>query len=204
MSEPYHRFVFDVKQRRFLGDFEGMYAAETREGFDSWRQDDLDDFHKQVLLRMIQSFDHDSLLDLGCGKGALTARIGRHCSRVVGVDVSPTALDVARKRLPHGEFHALDIEEGDWVQLGEDRRFDLVLCAETLSYLRSWPTVLERVSRIARRCVISLYLPGEPIGFVKTHRDLLTTFERHFALEEAITFTVARQQIVQGVPLVGE
>ena len=36
----YHKYVFDVEKRTFIGDFENMYAHESIEKFDSWHQDD--------------------------------------------------------------------------------------------------------------------------------------------------------------------
>jgi len=53
----------------------------------------------------------NSALDLPCGDGTLTKIFAQHFQRVVGLDVSPTHLAEARKRLPNVEFHESLIEE---------------------------------------------------------------------------------------------
>ena len=41
MEKGYHNFVFDIDNRKFVGEFDKMYKAETTKGFDSWDQDDV-------------------------------------------------------------------------------------------------------------------------------------------------------------------
>ena len=67
--------------------------------------------------------DARSVLDLGCGTGALTAMLapGR---AVTGADPAPAMLDVARKR-PGGE--QVEWVEGDARKLRLDKTFDLVI-----------------------------------------------------------------------------
>ena len=36
----YHKYVFDVNDKKFVGNFEEMYQKESEENFDSWHQDD--------------------------------------------------------------------------------------------------------------------------------------------------------------------
>ena len=64
-----------------------------------------------------------SVLDLGCGTGELTARLGQG-REVVGVDPAAAMLEVARQR-PGGE--RVTWVEADARGLRLDRRFDLVL-----------------------------------------------------------------------------
>ena len=44
------------------------------------------------------------LLDLGCGAGPLSLQLSQHGFRVWGVDLSPALIELARARLPVGEF----------------------------------------------------------------------------------------------------
>lgn len=44
------------------------------------------------------------LLDLGCGAGPLSLRLSQQGFRVWGVDLSPALIELARARLPDGEF----------------------------------------------------------------------------------------------------
>jgi SAM-dependent methyltransferase len=78
------------------------------------------------------------ILDVGCGSGygALVMAIANPGAKVVGIDLSPKSIEVARERLQfHGitncEFHALSIEELPSLGL----QFDYINCDEVLYML---------------------------------------------------------------------
>src|SRR5690348_12609511 len=101
MSEqPYHKYVFDTKNRKFIGDFEKMYANEEKENFDSWQQEDINDLSKQVSLLLMSPHSFSSILDLGCGKGAFTRLLKNNKNKVLGVDISQTAVRKALAKYP--------------------------------------------------------------------------------------------------------
>ena len=71
-----------------------------------------------------------SLLELGCGTGAVLDGLSAVGS-LVGMDISPNMLDVARARLPGVQFIQGDISSFD---LG--RRFDVIVCTyDVLNHL---------------------------------------------------------------------
>ena len=35
----YHKYVFDLAKREFVGDFDKMYQQEVSDNYDSWHQD---------------------------------------------------------------------------------------------------------------------------------------------------------------------
>ncbi|HET9582383.1 MAG TPA: methyltransferase domain-containing protein [Gemmatimonadota bacterium] len=97
-------------------------------------------------LRRIELRDGESILDVGCGTGALLAAVaGRvRASRLAGVDLSPAMLAVARRRL---EGRAL-LVAADAADLPfPDRAFDLVVSTSALHY---WPDPAAGVAEIAR------------------------------------------------------
>lgn len=82
------------------------------------------------------------ILDVGCGSGyaALAMAIANPEAKIVGIDLSPKSVAVARERMQfHGftncEFHAISVEE--LPSLG--MKFDYINCDETL-YLLLNPT----------------------------------------------------------------
>jgi trans-aconitate methyltransferase len=167
VPEPYHRFVYDEDRRVLVGAFEEMYAREEVEGFDSWHEEDLSQNWRRLVLALIAAHPPRSILDIGCGRGAFTARF--EAERILGVDVSETALAKARERLPGAEFRCLRAEELSSI----DERFDLAVCLEMLSFVEDWRGFLCDVSRLADRLVLSLYLtPTPPIGHVKSFDGL--------------------------------
>jgi ubiquinone/menaquinone biosynthesis C-methylase UbiE len=178
MTEPYHRFVYDEDRRVLVGEFEEMYRQEIVEGFDSWHQEDLSPNWRGLVLALICAHEPRSILDVGCGKGVFTARF---CAdRILGLDVSETALAKARERVPHGEFRRLRAEEID--SIGE--HFDLAVCLEMLSYVQEWRRFLDELSTVARRLVVSLYLPPTPpIGYITSFDELREGIGQQWKIE---------------------
>jgi 2-polyprenyl-3-methyl-5-hydroxy-6-metoxy-1,4-benzoquinol methylase len=77
------------------------------------------------------------VLDVGCGYATTSARIETMGNRVTGIESSPQAVAVARRRL--AEVVELDLQQIDdvWAALGA-RRFDAILFADVLEHL-AWP-----------------------------------------------------------------
>jgi len=82
----------------------------------SWLPDDLSG--KQVL-------------DAGCGTGAFSIACARRGARVVGIDLSPSLIDIARQRTPAEMKNNMTFLAGD--MLGAERhRFDYVVAVDSL------------------------------------------------------------------------
>ncbi|HEV7628373.1 MAG TPA: class I SAM-dependent methyltransferase [Streptomyces sp.] len=59
------------------------------------------------------------ILDLGCGTGLPTARqLADAGHRVIGIDLSPGMLQLARENVPEGDFRRMDISEVEKHDLG--------------------------------------------------------------------------------------
>jgi SAM-dependent methyltransferase len=83
-----------------------------------------------------------SILEIGCGDGALLARLAREGTTVVGVDLEEMAIELAARMFTErglrGEFFTdLKAVEG--------RRFDTVVLAEVLEHLDNAEAMLARV-----------------------------------------------------------
>jgi SAM-dependent methyltransferase len=178
MSQPYHRFVFDIEQRRFVGEFEEMYRREAEEGYDSWHQEDVGGLlDKRLSLTILDGVPAKRVLDMGCGKGAFTSLLVRPGREVVGVDISPTAIEKARERVPEADFRVGTTDDVEAVAPGP---FDLVVAMEILSYVEDWRGALDTFARLGERLYVSLYIPPNPIGFVKTPEDLRDEVSKRF------------------------
>src|SRR5947209_2013368 len=150
MSQPWHRYVFNTDRRAFVGEFESMYQAEAEAGFDSWHQSDPRRLDSQVAALLLQQITFHSAIDLGCGKGLFTASLARRDNRVVGVDISQTAIATAQGQFPDLEWACAGAAE----YLAQSPRVDLVLAREVLSYLEDWREVLARCAEIARYVLV--------------------------------------------------
>jgi ubiquinone/menaquinone biosynthesis C-methylase UbiE len=80
------------------------------------------------------------VLDFGCGAGRLSQALAEHADEVVGVDVSPPMLEVARKLDDTGRCTFVLNERQDLTQF-EDSSFDLVYSELVLQHLP--PTAID-------------------------------------------------------------
>lgn len=77
----------------------GNVAGEYDESFSS----NPDSYQKQVILpniiRMVDPATDDKILDLACGSGFFSEAFGEAGAEVLGVDISPELIEVAKKRI---------------------------------------------------------------------------------------------------------
>ncbi len=100
----------------------------------------------------------DSLLEIGCGEGHQTLAFRELAGQVHGIDVSPTAIERARLRVPDAQFAASDIHGQPW---GDGRgRFDLVVACEVLYYIKDIPATIERMRHLGRACLVTFFAPA--------------------------------------------
>lgn len=200
----YHKYVFDTDARTFVGRFEEMYQREKVANFDSWHQDDSRRLHRKITLDILSAYNFQRIVDIGSGKGTLTHQLKKINNQVLGLDISPTAIDVARARFPDIEFDVADVNNVPWFVDYLARRFgeitaggvDLVFSAECLSYIECWRDLVSELAHRTRFLMISLFLPENPIGFVKSAEDLETEIGRHFEILELIVIKKSRFVIV--------
>ena len=100
-----------------------------------------------------------SLLDVGCGTGVLLAKA--HAldtfAKLVGIDVSPRPLELAREACPSATFRVADVCEAPL-----DERFDLVTCMMTLDLVPD--------EESAARNMAAMVEPGGHLIAVVQHR----------------------------------
>lgn len=81
----------------------------------------------------------ESILDLGCGDGALTAKLVALGVNVVGIDASQSMIDAA-------SLLGLNVRLADMHDFKLDRRFDAVFTNAVLHWTRDIDAVLDRVA----------------------------------------------------------
>ncbi len=103
---------------------------------------------EQTLARM-QLRPRDRLLDVGCGTGALLARLARTHppDQLVGVDPVPEMLSVVRRRLAG----SVELREG-WAERlpFEAQQFDVVVSCNAFHYIRQPVEALREMDRVLR------------------------------------------------------
>ena len=115
-----------------------------------------------------------SVLELGCGEGHQTEYLAKLSDAQYGVDVSPQAVERARKRLPQAQFAATDVFGQPWGDHGTaplDKRFDLVTACEVLYYLSAPEKTLAEMRRLGRCGLVTFFAPAS--GRIGPHLDAI-------------------------------
>jgi len=87
------------------------------------------------LIALLPRKNFGRALDLGCGLGLLSQKLTQRADHVLGIDIAPAAIDIARQR--GAGFSNLAFESGDILDLSPSLNgcFDLVVVADVLYYL---------------------------------------------------------------------
>ncbi len=86
-----------------------------------------------------------TVLCLGCGAGEECGYIkARGAKQVVGMDISQSLINEAKKNYSQLEFHVMDMEKLKF----KDKSFDIVYSSLVLHYIKDWTCVLSEVSRV--------------------------------------------------------
>lgn len=97
------------------------------------------------LVSLLNSQAGESILDLGCGTGHLTAQIAEAGAQVTGVDRSAEMVGAARAAYPNLKFEIADARS-----LAYQSEFDAVFSNATLHWIHEPELVLQGVSRALR------------------------------------------------------
>ena len=146
----YHKYVFNLENRKFIGDFETMYQNESKEIFDSWHQDDIRQLQRKIDLAILQDYNFDKIMDIGCGKGSLTHLLKKKNNYVLGIDISQTAIKFAKERYPDIDFICTDVNK-----------------------IENYNSIVSEMGGG------QFIIPEYPIGFVKSETELVKEIEKN-------------------------
>jgi SAM-dependent methyltransferase len=85
--------------------------------------------------------------DLGCGSGLAASLAARRGATVGGLDAAENLIEIARARLPSGDFRLGDLEDLPF----ESRSFDLVTGFNSFQYAGNPQAALAEARRVTRR-----------------------------------------------------
>jgi SAM-dependent methyltransferase len=106
---------------------------------------------RRLAMSLIRSVHFDSLLDVGCGPGFLLKDIYDSYQNVelVGTDISPIAIEIAKQRNPDARFELLDITKGHI-----DQKFDIVTCMDVIEHIEDDIKALRNLSIMTNKYLI--------------------------------------------------
>ncbi len=100
------------------------------------------------ILEVITPVD-GNVLDVGCHSGTFTqtilTKIGS--KHIYGIDVSRSAIDLAKKRIPYGDFRVGDAQSLPY----KSDFFDAAFCLEMLEHVDDPIAVINEISRVLKK-----------------------------------------------------
>ena len=143
---------------------------------------------------LVERLGPRSVLDAGCGTGRVAIELARRGLDVVGVDLDPSMLEVARAKAPD-----LAWVQGDLAEVDLGRTFDAVVLAGNVMIFLAPGTEAAVVSNLARHLVPGGHLVA---GFsLEPDRLDLATYDRHAAA--AGLALAERSATWEGAPFTG-
>ena len=98
------------------------------------------------LLEFIPKNDEQSILDLGCGTGTLTAQLADLCGRIVGVDASQSMIEKAKE-----EFGNIEFKVCDALSLPFEKEFDVVFSNAVFHWISSHDALLKNIYKVLKQ-----------------------------------------------------
>ena len=151
MSSPNRvRSYFDREARRFDAIYENRKPLIQRV---------MDRFFRGIILRRFQLVCNLAplpgtwtVLDIGCGSGRYAVALCRSgASRVVGLDVAPAMVELARREVERAGFAARsEFLLGDFHDYRSEEEFDVVLAMGYFDYLENPLSHLQRMVAVCR------------------------------------------------------
>ena len=127
--------------------------------------DDLDQYHFEKLHHLLQLVDFDgyrgrSVLEVGCGAGIDLARFAKGGADVTGVDLAPSAIDLARANFSQqGLQGRFEVADGEHLPF-PDNTFDLVYAHGVVQYTANPRQLVDECRRVVKpggRAVFQVY-----------------------------------------------
>jgi ubiquinone/menaquinone biosynthesis C-methylase UbiE len=101
-----------------------------------------------------------TLLDVGCGPGLAARTLAAKIGSIAGIDACDAFIEIARRRLPKGDFRVAEMEALPYA----DHTFDLVTGFNSFQYAASPVNALREGRRVAKPAglvVIAVWGPAE-------------------------------------------
>jgi 2-polyprenyl-3-methyl-5-hydroxy-6-metoxy-1,4-benzoquinol methylase len=105
------------------------------------------------LLEYANSVPHASILEIGCAEGHFTQMLQGICTDITAIDVTPLAIERARKRVKGVDFRVGAIEE-----LKFEKKFDLVICSEVFYYMLDKKKALDKIQSLGKFLLANDYM----------------------------------------------
>ena len=121
---------------------------------------------RRMIKQIVRPLEFQSVLDIGCGQGSLLQELQTEFPKIIpyGIDISVSAVELARGRVSGGRFRVMDITEGSL-----DEKYDLVVCSEVLEHIPDDLAALQNLRKMTQKYLLVSAPQGRMRGFEKQY-----------------------------------
>lgn len=120
-------------------------------------------YERPAVLSLLPTVRGKRVLDAGCGPGAYAQILVRRGAKVVGVDISPKMLRLARARVGDKvEFHHADLTKP--MTFLKESSFDIVISPLVIPYIRALAHLFKEFYRVLKNPGVLVFSDGHPFG----------------------------------------
>lgn len=119
-----------------------------------------DAMRAELLSHMAGDLTGARILDAGCGAGPMSAELAARGATVVAADISPSLIEIARKRIPARMHKNVTFHSGDMLNAGLGR-FDFVVAMDSLIYYGT-PDITQALDKLGKRTAGSVLFTVAP------------------------------------------
>jgi 2-polyprenyl-3-methyl-5-hydroxy-6-metoxy-1,4-benzoquinol methylase len=110
--------------------------------------------HRMILYKLKKSGlrKNSTILEIGCGVGALTGYLAKHIpdGKITGVDISPASVEFAKKKYAH--LTHVDFLVADMTSFGHQEQYDIILFPDVLEHIptEAHENIFKTVSKLCK------------------------------------------------------
>jgi SAM-dependent methyltransferase len=158
--------------------------------------DDLDRYHFEKLHHLLQLIDFDGysgrrVLEVGCGAGIDLARFAKGGAQVTGVDLSSSAIELARANfVQQGLEGIFQVADGEQLPFA-DRSFDLVYAHGVVQYTANPRRLVEECRRVMSPGAEAIFQVYNRISWLNALSKLMKVGLEHEDAPVLIKFSIS-------------
>jgi len=113
----------------------------------------------------------DTVLDIGCGNGALTFDVAKKAKRIIGIDLSKKNIKIAKEKFSRENIEYI---QGDILKSLPDEKFDVIILSNILEHIPNRIEFLENLKNKAQKFLIRVPM---------INRDWITLYKKELGVE---------------------
>ena len=95
--------------------------------------------------------ENDTVLDVGCGNGALTYDLGKKVKKIIGIDINENNIIIAKNKFSRKNIEYI---HGDILTEIPNQRFDVIILSNVLEHIDNRQELLKKLKKSASKFLI--------------------------------------------------